>query len=125
MVTLAPPAVDGPCRAGERQRAVVASRLDEVALVPDDLVARLHRAAPQAVRLRARGERDIEADWYVLAGVDVQLDAPERLGDVDPDRAGRHRVRIAVVGTFVVGERRHAVDAAELQRIHHPAGRVV
>ena len=57
--------------------------------------------------------------------VDMQMNGPERLDDVDVDGADGQRVRVVVGRADVVGHRRRSADHAELQAVHLPARREV
>ena len=96
VVALPPPVVDRARHAVLRVRPVVRPRLDHVALVPDDLVAALHRPAPQPVRPRPRRERQVQR--HPPRGrrvfIDMQPHRLVRLDDIDPHRPHRRRVRV-------------------------------
>ena len=122
MVALAPPVVDLVRRAVVGERAAERPRLHHVALIPDQLVPGAHRAAPEPVGGGAGVEREVDGDRRPGDVVDVEVNRPERLGDVDADGADGHRVRVAVIRADVVGDRRSPADPAQLQAVHLLAG---
>src|SRR5918994_314790 len=114
VIALTDPPGDLADRAVEGVRAGVGAGLEDVGLVPHQLVARAHGAPPERVRLGARSPCQIEADGAIHR-FGPQADLAHRGHDLDTSARDLRGVRVAVVRPALHPEHLLAPDPSHLQ----------